>query len=149
MKLSRRRTRRVGPYPKSGVESVGPRRPANARRWRRIGRAPVTLLPRNRHRNGPGTRAKPSGRTRGSNWVPSMKDDGGYLSATMVVVGTGIPANRACERGRGGRGRVYIRASEKIARRERVRRSEQARSQRRASRAGRRATRYRLKVGED
>jgi hypothetical protein len=32
--------------------------------------------------------------------VPSTKDDGGYLS----VVGTGIPANKACERGRGGRG---------------------------------------------
>jgi hypothetical protein len=27
MKLSRRQTRRAGPYPKSGVESVGPRRP--------------------------------------------------------------------------------------------------------------------------
>jgi len=68
MKLRWTRARRAGPYPKYGAAPVGPRRAVNARwRWR-TGRAPVTLRPRNRHRNGPGARAKPSGRTRGSNW---------------------------------------------------------------------------------
>jgi hypothetical protein len=46
--------------------------------WRRrqIKRPPVSHLPRNRHRSEPGTRAKLSGRTQGSNLEPSTTDDG-------------------------------------------------------------------------
>jgi hypothetical protein len=61
----------------SGVVSVSPRRTVNARRRRQIGRAPVTLLPRNRHQCESETRPKPPGLLQGSNLVPSSTDDGG------------------------------------------------------------------------
>jgi len=58
----------MGFLPTERGAGAWPRRWAEVRRWRQIGRAPVPFQSRNRHWREPEPRAKPSGRTRGSNW---------------------------------------------------------------------------------